>query len=98
MPCVSTNTPVTISSDVSCRDAIALLKEEGFDMVPVVEEDKIVGVVTEGNMTNSILTGRANPDQTVKVNSTSFSSLFLPNLRSLTHSLFFFLLLDKHNN
>lgn len=66
LPSVNTNTPLTITSDVSCRDAIALLKEEGFDMVPVCEDDKVLGVVTEGNMTNRLLTGRASPDTTVR--------------------------------
>jgi cystathionine beta-synthase len=43
------NTPLTISSCVNCKDAIALLKNEGFDMVPVTDDDgNIVGVVTEG--------------------------------------------------
>jgi cystathionine beta-synthase len=43
------NTPLTISSCVNCKDAIALLKSEGFDMVPVTDDDgNIVGVVTEG--------------------------------------------------
>jgi cystathionine beta-synthase len=43
------NTPLTISSGVKCKDAIALLKREGFDMVPVIDEEgDILGVVTEG--------------------------------------------------
>lgn len=65
LPCINNNTPLTITSDVSCRDAIALLKEEGFDMVPVCEDDKVIGVVTEGNMTNRLLGGRACPDTSV---------------------------------
>ncbi|KAL3769971.1 hypothetical protein ACHAW5_004783 [Stephanodiscus triporus] len=43
------NTPLTISSCVNCKDAIALLKSEGFDMVPVTDDNgNIIGVVTEG--------------------------------------------------
>ena len=43
------NVPLTISSGVKCKDAIALLKREGFDMVPVIDEEgDILGVVTEG--------------------------------------------------
>jgi cystathionine beta-synthase len=61
------NTPLTITSDVSCKDAISLLKNEGFDMVPVLDAEGIVaGVVTEGNMTNRILLGRCSPDTSVK--------------------------------
>jgi cystathionine beta-synthase len=61
------STPLTITSDVTCKDAISLLKEEGFDMVPVLsEEGAVIGVVTEGNMTNNLLSGRAMPDESVE--------------------------------
>ena len=59
------NTPLTITDDVSCKDAIALLKEEGYDMVPVLKDGAVIGVVTEGNMTNRLLSGRAQPDESV---------------------------------
>ena len=39
-------TPLTITSDVRCKDAIALLKAEGFDMVPVLDDGGVIGVVT----------------------------------------------------
>lgn len=59
--------PLTITIDVTCKDAIALLKREGFDMVPVLDGDgHVIGVVTEGNMTSMLLSGRANPDDSVK--------------------------------
>lgn len=60
------NTPLTITSNVTCKDAIALLKAEGFDMVPVISDNSVVGVVTEGNMTSALLGGRAAPDTTVE--------------------------------
>lgn len=61
------STPLTITSDVTCKDAISLLKEEGYDMVPVLsEEGAVIGVVTEGNMTNRLLSGRAMPDESVE--------------------------------
>jgi signal-transduction protein with cAMP-binding, CBS, and nucleotidyltransferase domain len=60
------STPLTITSDVKCKDAIRLLKQEGFDMVPVLEDNgTIVGVVTEGNMTSRLLSRRCEPDSTV---------------------------------
>lgn len=59
------NTPLTITADVLCKDAISLLKREGFDMVPVLDDGNVIGVVTEGNMTNRLLSGRCNPDTTV---------------------------------
>jgi cystathionine beta-synthase len=60
------STPLTITSDVSCKEAIELLKHEGFDMVPVIGSDgNILGVVTEGNMSSRILSGTAKSDQSV---------------------------------
>ena len=62
------NTPLTIASSVRCKDAIALLKREGFDMVPVIDEDdggSVMGVVTQGNMGKMLISGRANPNSTV---------------------------------
>jgi len=59
------NTPLTITSDVRCKDAIALLKREGFDMVPVLDDGNVIGVVTEGNMTNRILYHQCDPNTTV---------------------------------
>ncbi|CAB9514178.1 Cystathionine beta-synthase [Seminavis robusta] len=65
VPSVTNNTPLTITSDVSCCDAIAVLKEGGYDMVPVIEDNEILGVVTEGNITNRLLSGRlSSPDTT----------------------------------
>jgi cystathionine beta-synthase len=60
------STPLTITSDVICKDAIALLKQQGYDMVPVLNDGNVVGVVTEGNMTNRLLSGRAMPDDSVE--------------------------------
>jgi len=55
--------PLTITSDVTCKAAIALLKQEGFDMVPVIGANgSVIGVLTEGNMTSKILAGRVESD------------------------------------
>jgi hypothetical protein len=53
MKCQSSNTPLAITLDVRCKvDAIAFLKREGFDMIPMLEVGAVIGVVTEGNITN----------------------------------------------
>uniref|UniRef100_A0A7S1ZAK1 Cystathionine beta-synthase n=1 Tax=Ditylum brightwellii TaxID=49249 RepID=A0A7S1ZAK1_9STRA len=64
---IAMTTPVTITSDVTVKDAVALLKNEGFDMVPVLDmtNGNVLGVVTEGNMTSKIIAGRAKPDSSV---------------------------------
>eukprot|EP00977_Amphora_coffeiformis_P015696 scaffold4674_cov188-Amphora_coffeaeformis.AAC.7 len=59
------STPLTITSDVLCKHAIALMKQEGFDMVPVLDDGHVVGVVTEGNMTTRVLSGRCSMDASV---------------------------------
>ena len=81
LPNIESSTPLTITSDVTCRDAIALLKDEGFDMVPVLEEGHIMGVVTEGNMTNRLLSGRANGDESVKDAGVIFKTFHQFNMR-----------------
>lgn len=56
-------TPLTITSNVTCKAAISLLKQEGFDMVPVIGENgSVIGVVTEGNISSQILSGRIHSD------------------------------------
>jgi len=52
--------PVTVQSDVTCRDCIDLLKAHSFDQVPVVRADgEVIGMVTEGNLMSHITQGRA---------------------------------------
>jgi len=76
------NTPLTIASDVKCKDAIALLKREGFDMVPVIDEDgDIMGVVTEGNLSKQVISGRAMPNSSV-----ANSSVIYKTFRKLSMS------------
>ena len=58
------NTPLTISSSVRCKDAISVLLREGFDMVPIVDDEGgVIGVVTEGNLSKMLMSKRAQPNQ-----------------------------------
>jgi len=53
------NTPYTISPQDTCQDAINVLKEQGFDVLPVVDTtNACVGVVTDGNLTAKLTSGR----------------------------------------
>jgi cystathionine beta-synthase len=57
------STPITITPDLTCKEAIDVLHANNFDMVPVQSEHgKIEGVVTEGNLTSYITQGRVAPD------------------------------------
>merc|ERR1712196_258698 len=49
-------TPCTVTPDMPCQDVVNLLKDQGFDQLPVVDkEGEIHGVVTETNLL-SVLT------------------------------------------
>ena len=59
-------TPLTITSNVSCKDAIRRLKNEGLDTLPVTEHGGgLVGVVTVENMTKRLLAGQCQPHSTL---------------------------------
>ena len=58
--------PCTISPEVTCKQAIDILSGEGFDQLPVVSaEGTILGVVTEGNLTAKLMSGRVNASDSV---------------------------------
>ncbi|CAE7644843.1 Cbs, partial [Symbiodinium microadriaticum] len=54
------NTPITVSPDTTCRDAIDLLHDHAFDMVPVQNpaDGSVLGVVTEGNLAALLTSNR----------------------------------------
>ncbi|CAI5731382.1 unnamed protein product [Peronospora destructor] len=59
--------PVTITPDLTCKEAVNILKKEGFDNLPVVADDNsIVGVVTEGNLIAQLMPGRVHPTDAVE--------------------------------
>jgi len=84
---LSLDTPVTVTANVSCKDAIALLKREGFDMVPVLSEGHVVGVVTEGNITKCLLSGRCEPDTTIADSGVIYKTFHKFSMNSTLQSL-----------
>ena len=61
--------PISVTADVTCRDAIDIMSSNGFDMVPVVDssdDKKLVGVVTEGNLTGRMMQGKIQANQPVE--------------------------------
>lgn len=52
----------TVSSDTSCADAIDLMRDRGFDQLPVKTGSKLVGLVTLGNLLSYMASGRASAD------------------------------------
>ncbi|XP_053312796.1 cystathionine beta-synthase isoform X2 [Spea bombifrons] len=58
--------PLTVLPSVSCGQTIQLLREKGFDQVPIVSEAGLVlGMVTLGNMLSSVLAGKVKPSDPV---------------------------------
>jgi len=61
------NSPCTIHLSCLITDAINILHEEGFDQLPVVnDEGSVIGTVTLGNLTSQILHGRVTTNDTVE--------------------------------
>ena len=55
-------TPVTITEDTLCKDAIELMREKAFDQLPVTSKSsskKLIGLATLGNLLAKISSGRA---------------------------------------
>ena len=54
------HTPVTAGPSVTVKEAVGLLNKLGIDQLPIVGEDNsILGVVTEGNLSARMISGRA---------------------------------------
>lgn len=56
--------PITVTPDVTCKEAIEVMTSQAFDMVPVQSEEdgKVLGVLTEGNLTSMMTKDRIRPD------------------------------------
>ncbi|KAF2076534.1 hypothetical protein CYY_002148 [Polysphondylium violaceum] len=58
--------PITVSANTKCSDAVKLLQEHGFDQLPVVSEsNKVLGLVTLGNLLSHIASKKASPTDAV---------------------------------
>jgi len=54
--------PLSILPTVTCQSAIDIMKKEGFDQLPVIDQDgSIKGVVTLGSLMTRILSKKAEP-------------------------------------
>ena len=63
---IKMTTPLTVHKTVTCKEVIDILKKNGFDMVPVMDDSQnVCGVVTEGNLSARLLSGRVAGDSPV---------------------------------
>lgn len=53
--------PMTLSPGLTCGDAVDIMKQEGFDQMPVIGEDgSVIGMVTEANVLSQLLRNRVS--------------------------------------
>jgi len=58
--------PITITAEVTCGEAVGLINSLGIDQIPVVNaENEILGVVSEGTLANKLGSGRIKPTDPV---------------------------------
>merc|ERR1712130_423182 len=57
--------PVTMSSNLTCKTAIDIMKRKGIDQIPIMNNDEIYGVVSVGNLSSKLLKGRVSPNDKV---------------------------------
>jgi predicted transcriptional regulator len=59
-------TPLTVAPTVSCQEAIDIMRDQGYDQIPVVGKDnEVLGMVTMGNLTSQITSGRVEATDSV---------------------------------
>ncbi|XP_068877118.1 cystathionine beta-synthase-like protein isoform X4 [Aphelocoma coerulescens] len=64
---LSLSAPLTVLPTVTCAKTVEILREKGFDQVPVVDESGVIlGMVTLGNMLSSLLVGKVKPFDEVR--------------------------------
>ncbi|KAJ8609216.1 hypothetical protein MRB53_039252 [Persea americana] len=59
---------LTVTSSTTCADAIEIMRDKGFDQLPVKSTStlsRLVGLVTLGNLLSYVASGRAGPDTAV---------------------------------
>ena len=60
-----TSRPTTVSPDTAAREAAQIMKSEDTGIVPIVEGDRLVGVITDRDLTLRIVAENAGADTRV---------------------------------
>ncbi|XP_049951948.1 cystathionine beta-synthase isoform X1 [Schistocerca serialis cubense] len=59
--------PLTVLPSVTCQEAVDILRKEGYDQLPVVDESgSVQGMVTMGNLMSRLVNSRALPTDPVE--------------------------------
>lgn len=56
-----TESPQTISPELNAQDAAAMMKSEDVGVLPIVQDGRLVGLVTDRDLTLRVLAERKNP-------------------------------------
>ena len=59
---VMTESVVTVTPETSLQDIAHLLEQHGIKRVPVIEDSRVIGIVSRANLVQALASGRANED------------------------------------
>lgn len=61
------SSPLVVDPDVTCSACVDILNKNGYDQLPCVSKDgEVLGMVTLGNLTSQIVSGRVKPTDSIK--------------------------------
>ncbi|NQV54925.1 MAG: CBS domain-containing protein [Rhodospirillales bacterium] len=61
---ISNQTLFTLPPDSTCREAARMMGANRISAVPILEDEKLLGIVTERDLTAKVLAGALDPDTT----------------------------------
>lgn len=65
--CLNLEAPLSVLPSVTCQEAVDIMRKEGFDQLPVVDEGGVVqGMVTLANLMSRLVINRALPTDKVE--------------------------------
>ena len=70
---------ITLDSAATLADAVATLKEHGVSQLPVLDDGRLVGIVTESDLLEKLVEGRATPASAV-------AEVMFRNVRTVHHA------------
>lgn len=64
--CLNLEAPLSVLPTVTCQEAVDIMRKEGFDQLPVIDEAGVVqGMVTLGNLMTRLVNNRVQPTDAV---------------------------------
>ncbi|KAJ9574722.1 hypothetical protein L9F63_008092, partial [Diploptera punctata] len=64
--CLNLEAPLSVLPTVTCQEAVDIMRKEGFDQLPVIDEAGVVqGMVTLGNLMTRLVNNKVQPTDSV---------------------------------